>query len=608
MANSRLFTRDQFIECKWRYDVLVEEHYGYFSVTKKLQEVAKAKLEAGEEEQAKIFKLLGRATLMMLVPDSINEPFKAYIQDFQADKRSDLPEDFTTDELAFFEDIIYDIDEAWLKARLADLLWLCKKPKNPNHAKLAIESYIFHTIDPDTWQHGINDCWERAARLSIQIKDFDKINKIKNQLFAALGIEYSTSKFMSFWVASLLDKLKIDQDYIENIASTLSRIGKELMGKNDFYSARPYFELSAKKYLQSNNERGWLENVVSIADCFMQEADSRFEGGNMAANSFYEKAIQIYRRIPAKHRNVYDVDNKIKGIRAKITDSGQVLFDEMRLVQTPGVDISHMIEISIAHVSAKNSIEEALGYFTGLYSGPEYDELAASAKENIKKSFFSSLFGSMHINGDGRVVAKTPPMNLNADYNDLANQAVLHRQIQQQFAIDVQLAVESQILPALSQLLMEHRFTKEFMVDVCHHSPLVPQDRKYLLGHALWLGFEHDFGNAIHLLCPQLEHMVRIRLKEAKALTSNIDREGIENENGLSTLMDLPEATQIFGENLVFEIKSIFTDALGFNLRNEVAHGLLDDNSSITFSTIYAWWMILRLIIHSIISGNDLKN
>ncbi|MDZ4263129.1 MAG: DUF4209 domain-containing protein, partial [Pseudomonadota bacterium] len=179
--------------------------------------------------------------------------------------------------------------------------------------------------------------------------------------------------------------------------------------------------------------------------------------------------------------------------------------------------------------------------------------------------------------------------------------------IQQQFAGEVQLVVEGQILPALAQLLMEHRVTKEFIKAVCHYAPLVPQGREHLLGHALWLGFENDFGNAIHLLCPQLEHIVRTQLKDAGAQTSNIDREGIENENGLSTLMDLPESHQLFGDNLSFEIKSIFTDALGFNLRNEVAHGLLDDRSSTSISTIYAWWMILRIIIRSIMNGNASK-
>ncbi|MEX1222022.1 MAG: DUF4209 domain-containing protein [Idiomarina sp.] len=604
MIDSLDNARHQFIACEWQYDVLPENLLGYSSVTQSLQRHAKEKAEAGLEEQAKILELLARAASMMLAPSSVNEPFTPFFQDFQARKRSATPEDLTVDDLAFFEVILDDIVEPWLTARLADLLWLCKKPKSPEHARIAIESYIAHSIDPDTWHRDIKDCWERAARLCIQIKDFERLNNIKNQLFGAFGIEYPSSKFMALWIAGLLDKLRIDREFREDIADELMRSGAELKREGDFNSARSYLDLAAIKYQQCRDERGWLDCLVSIADCFEKEGDSRSGGSNMVSNSFYENAIQAYRRIPTKNRENYDVNSKIGVIRTKITDSGKASLDEMGLVKTSGVDISDMVKSSIAHVTGKNTLEEALMYFTGLYSAPTYQSLADSAKENMKHSLLGSLIGSRHMSGDGRVIAKTPPMNLNASEDDPANQAVLHRQIQQQFSIEIQLAVEGRILPALRQLIMEHRVTNDFMKALCHHSSIVPQNRVQLMAYALSLGFEHDFGNAIHLLCPQLEHIVRVQLKEVGAHTSNIDREGIENENGLSTLMDLPDAIHIFGEDLVFEIKSVFTDALAFNLRNEVAHGLLDDNSSSSISTIYAWWMILRLVARSIRIGN----
>ena len=70
---------------------------------------------------------------------------------------------------------------------------------------------------------------------------------------------------------------------------------------------------------------------------------------------------------------------------------------------------------------------------------------------------------------------------------------------------------------------------------------------------------------------------MRWHLKAAGIKTTNLDSDGIENENGLSTLMDLPEVTQIFGEDISFELKALFCDPFGPNLRNELAHGLLDD-------------------------------
>jgi len=602
-SQKRIYSRDDFVASNWSYDSSKETDYGYSSVMQSLNKNAKEKSEAGLEEQGEILDLLSRAASMMLVPGSLNEPFKAYFQDFQAGRRSALPDDFTKEDLQFFEEILNDIKEPWLKARLADLLWLLRKPKNPEHAKAAIDSYTSHPIDDETWHRDVDDCWERAVRLCMQIRDFDCLNTLKSRLFSAFCCEYPRSKFMTLWIADLLDKLNIDRDFREDIAVSLNSKAKDLRGDGDFQSSRSYFELASKKYQQCSDESGWLESLIAIAECFELEADSRSSGSNMVANTFYENAIQAYRRIPTRHRDAYGVEEKIISIRGKIAVSGKASIEEMGLVKTPGVDISDMVESSISHVSGKHTLEDALMYFTGLYPGPKYQRLADSAKESMQHSLLGSLFGSSHFSGDGRVIAKTPPMNLNAGEADPANQAVLHGQIQQQFSIETQIIVEGQILPALRQLLMEHRFTKEFMEALCHHSPIVPKNRKHLLGYALWLGFEHDFGNAIHLLCPQFEHIVRVQLKEAGAHTSNIDREGIENENGLSTLMDLPDSVSIFGQDLVFEIKSVFTDALAFNLRNEVAHGLLDDNSSSSISAIYAWWMILRLVVRSIMSG-----
>ena len=42
--------------------------------------------------------------------------------------------------------------------------------------------------------------------------------------------------------------------------------------------------------------------------------------------------------------------------------------------------------------------------------------------------------------------------------------------------------------------------------------------------------------------------------------------------------MELPEVERIFGPTMAFELRTIFCDAIGSNLRNNVAQGLLDDH------------------------------
>lgn len=599
------YTRNDFFACDWNYNVDAKNHHGYSSIMQSLEECIKEKAKSGLETQQNTLTLLSRLVSMRLSPTSLNEPFSPFFHDIQAKRRSPLPGDFTEDELQFFDEILADIAEPWLKSRLADLLWLCKKPRNPDYAKTAIDSYTSHSLNSDTWHRDVNNCWERAARLSMQLKDFGRLDKIKNQLFTAFKAECSNCKFMALWLAELMDKLNIDCNVTDDIAFTLFNIGNDLVDLGDFNSARSYYELSVKKYKQSDDTNGWLESLVALANCFEKEADSRVASSNMVANSLYENAVQAFRRIPTKHRKNYNVSEGIDRNRKKISLTGKETLNEMGLVKIPGTDLSRIIELSISHVSGKQSVEDALKYFAGLHPCPNYNAFRSSAQESIKDNQISNLFGSTQISSDGRIIGKIPPMELNEGDDAQRNEIILNYQIQQHFQIATQVAVDGKILPALRQILLEHRVTKELLEILCNHSPIVPEGRAYLLGHALWLGFEHDFGSSIYLLCPQVEHIVRMKLKEVGAHTSNIDRNGIEHENGLSTLMELPQAAQIFGEDLCFELTSIFTDSIGANLRNEAAHGLLSDKSSSSISTVYAWWMVLRIIVHSSIGAHD---
>jgi len=93
--------------------------------------------------------------------------------------------------------------------------------------------------------------------------------------------------------------------------------------------------------------------------------------------------------------------------------------------------------------------------------------------------------------------------------------------------------------------------------------------------------------------------MVRWHLKAAGVKTTNLDPDGVENENGLSTLIDLPETAMVFGEDLTFEIKALFCDAAGPNLRNGCAHGLLDYDACRSINSIYAWWLGFKLVFSS---------
>ena len=52
--------------------------------------------------------------------------------------------------------------------------------------------------------------------------------------------------------------------------------------------------------------------------------------------------------------------------------------------------------------------------------------------------------------------------------------------------------------------------------------------------------------------------------------------DGVQNELDLNALLEMPQLTSLVDESTVFDWKSLLTEKVGANLRNELAHGLIE--------------------------------
>ena len=260
---------------------------------------------------------------------------------------------------------------------------------------------------------------------------------------------------------------------------------------------------------------------------------------------------------------------------------------------TPKMDISQIVEDARNAVKGKDLLE-ALKAFVNLDRGVNVKDLRERVIKRSQNSI-SALFSSVSMSQDGRVISKHPGINVSPDDDEIG----IRSQMIQDYQIAVSLVVQWCIWPALEILLLEHRLQEADFINLARQSPIVPIGRERLFGKALYAGYDRDFVTALHILVPQIEHMVRLHLKARGVSTTNRNSNGIENENGLSTLMDLPETKKIFGENLSFEIKALFCDPVGANLRNELAHGLIDYEACYSPYSIYAWWLGLQLVFNA---------
>ena len=268
----------------------------------------------------------------------------------------------------------------------------------------------------------------------------------------------------------------------------------------------------------------------------------------------------------------------------------------MKEVSTTSIDVSDAVEQARNAVAGKQPTE-ALRSFASIHPLVDVNQLRESAGQNLKEHPFLALIAHTTFTDDGRVAAKIPGMST-PDNSDQGEPAVWSQMVQD-YGLRVGLIVQAVILPALEVLQLEQHYREPDFVELARNSPIVPPGREELFGKALFKGFDHDFVTTLHLLTPQVENMVRYRLKQAGVVTTHRDRNGIVDEKGLSSLVESPEFEQSFGDDLAFEIKALFCDHSGPNLRNNVSHGLITQRECYSTYSVYAWWLGLAVVFNT---------
>lgn len=593
-------TAQNFADCGWK-DVLDQaSREGYSAMWHALSDAARKAMDVGQLPQGKILWLLADACSMMLSPSSQNEPFKPFA--VFHNRRSVIPDDLPDSDIEFFAEIVDAVDDIRLKARLADLIWLKRKPRDVKFALAAIDSYRLIPLDTETWIRDGKECWGRAISLAriLRAGAGSRLDEMENVVLQVLTAATTGDGFLGVWLASLLESNGLGRDQKMPVAQKLESLAREFDGMGELHRSRDFFSAAARWFERAGDGAKAAAMTVEVAEGWVKEAIARISNdspSHMVAASFYENAIQTYRTIPRAERVAHRVDERLAELRTHLNDSGEESLGEMGLVSTPSIDITQIVENARKSVSRKSAIDALLA-FANLHHGAKLDELRKSALERKREFVFSSLFSSTALSRDGRVIAKCPAMSLGAEPSP-DDEIAIRAEIIRDYGILVGIVVQGDIWPALEVLLLEHRLREVDFVDLADHSPIVPKGRARLFGKALFAGFDRDFITALHLLIPQVEHMVRVHLKEAGARTTNLDKDGIETENGLSTLIDMPETEKVFGKDLAFELKTLFCDAFGPNLRNELAHGLLDEDTCHSPFAIYAWWLALRLVFNT---------
>ena len=268
--------------------------------------------------------------------------------------------------------------------------------------------------------------------------------------------------------------------------------------------------------------------------------------------------------------STYQVNERIDELMQCQEDLGEKGISEIEPIT---VDITERVnqrsEIACAAVTGKGHIE-ALYKFINLRRMVDIDKLASRAVKKLRT--YNHL-----------------PISANLSFDNPA----VHAQVVEDYMFYVSFFVSAALLPALKVIRQEHCLEPEFFYSIVEHSPLVKSERTQTFGKGLIKGYNGNFDEAFRDLYPQIEHLIRSHLKKCGVNTRKRKNGGYE-ERPLGWLLYHENTKEIFGKNLLFELRTLFHPH-----RNDQAHGLIDDTPSSSPCDIYIWWLLLRLVFNS---------
>ncbi|MDD2286546.1 MAG: DUF4209 domain-containing protein [Paludibacter sp.] len=573
------------------------------------EKLSKIKQTEGDLNPAKIFFLFTAVTSYLLnKPSNSQQPFVPVIQ--MGTWSTPLPDDFTEADLKFFESILPEIDDIFLRSRIADTLWLRGEPKNKEYALYAIDAYIKYPLNSEKFiiENSLN-AWERALYLSRILNNSGKerFENIINTLYDTFQSPNSKNSVFLLRLAKLL-RLHFKDIFKERRLIIAEKLEQNANDQLYLHIVGDLYEESIKWYNLAGNKdkipQLYSDHVARI-ESFVNDALERDTKNEANINSNLETAIQTLRKIPKKNRINFDVDKRLTELRSKKAESDKLLLADMITISSDPINIEELVIQSSNEITGK-ALYDALTTLSLISSPIKEATLRKESIELMKTNPLQNLFPISHVDKSGHKIASTPAVDITKI--DLEqSEPIIFEQMLGQYKLLIDLLAQGCIYPALQTFNAEHHITESLLLDIVHHSSIVPEDREEIWAKALYYGFEYEFCITTHLLTTQLENLIRLNLQERGTLTTTVDSNGIETENALGSLItnNKDVLVDVFDEDIYFELRALLTERNGLNMRNEVAHGLLSYDELNSYCSMYLWWFCLRLIMRGALSQKE---
>lgn len=536
--------------------------------------------ELTDRDDKRIFLLLKKISTMYVryKKDEINFSPAYEMADGQ---RTFALQDLTDEDYALLYSL--DINELpkILGLRVADVLWIGKKDYQMAHlsAKLSYELYQMF-FDKDNWINCFNFL-DHAIGLSARIGS-KKLNIYLKEIYEkVIEINGSDSQLLSVFLIELLlsQKWRSFDAILPILDIIIANSGHYI------HRAKEAYFLKVRIYNKQNDTQAATDCNRQLAKYLENVADTEVTediSGLFKAERNYQEAIRLYRNNGAPEEG--------KRVQAKLIELQKNIPQHMIPI-TVNVDViqeNARIKDLFAELSLCEKIVRLI-QCTPLY---KKDFLKEKVLEDAADPL-SFLFVSWKKSAQGQNIAEIPPIDLQ---NPEANHEVLELHMHHKALMLENICGVRFLKRAMDFITAEEEISIEDLRFITMDNPIIPPGRENIFLAGLYYGLVGNLYLALHILTPQVENLFRNIAKLVGGIVSTLNDDNTSDAKLLTSLFEMPELLGCYDNDILFLFKGMMNEKAGANIRNEIAHGIMDEGKGNSGVARFFYCSVLKLL------------
>jgi hypothetical protein len=581
--------------------LLESEEWGPLPLTqlaKTFRHLAYGEGKDPDAPEGRVYRLLSAATSFLPNFAATGNPFGSCRHNLQGPgTRSYMAEDLTEADIDALEGIVSELLNPELQARIADVIWECRK-KSHTTGQTAIRAYLasadrLKTTGPDHLRY--TEYLERAAQLAQKMNRKGElyqevIRSIKIRI-QAIPVTSATARVCGQLLAILIRHKAADADTHAHLAESYA----QLLNEETFYDeAVEFWDLAAliykadKKTDQASRcEKNAAESAVALAEKLLE----RRHLADLHTVALMQQALVRLREAKVAKKRIDEIHHRLLAMQAQLPEQLQTI--EIDLDEIPGfMEARKASHEQIYALLSPLSFKESIAYLATHIFPTNYQGHRASTLKIMADSPLLSVIDTVQFDHTGKT-ADTMEADPLGDSEEMLKMRMLVSARETLWPI----TVDFQIEPARQAIIEKHNVRLHDLAFLVTNNSFVKRGREELYLRGIQAGFYGDWPLATHFLIPQLEESVRQIIQLKGGITSTF-KSGVQMERDMNEILWTPEAEEAFGLNVLFDLRGILIEQWGYNLRNKMAHGLMDADDFFSVPSVYLWWLTIRLCWH----------